>query len=376
MASKGAPKAAAAPNSTQLRKAPVSLRSAMRKYAAGGDVGDQGFDDGRDMSRSVMQEAPLQGGNLGAGLAQAVQGIQGGRLQGNDFTQALMDIAKQAQAQNQQDIQQPRFPERVRPPEPRYPDTAPSRPEEVRPPEPRYEEPMRPPEPRYEEPRYPDTAPPRPEIYPQDYAGPRTSNTSQTQQVGPRTSYRQEADGTMTEIGYDGQPVSGYTPEQWAMHNATTGVTPSEYRYVWNGEGYTKVPNGPQIGYDSGVAPTKDPRIDDSRPDPETDPRPEPVYEPMPEPQYYEPELPPEPQYYQPPEIYPQVGPQTGYNEDLTKDFRSSPDEQIRDPRSSPNQQSEGLSALIAKLLAGGGGGGSLEEQRKLMSLLEMLKGK
>jgi hypothetical protein len=67
-----------------------------------------------------------------------------------------------------------------------------------------------------------------PDIYPQDYAGPRTTGTSQTQQVGPRTSYRQEADGTMTEIGYDGQPVSGYTQQQWAMHNATTGVTPSE----------------------------------------------------------------------------------------------------------------------------------------------------
>lgn len=391
MASKGAPKAAAASNSTQLRKAPMSLRSAMRKYAEGGDVNSFSGEEGRsNQSLSFPQLSdpdevrPLQGGNLGAGLAQAVQGIQGGRLQGNDFTQALMDIAKQAQAQNQQDIQQPRFPERVRPPEPRYPDTAPPRPEEVRPPEPRYEEPRypemetkRPPEPRYEESR-------------------------------PQTSYRQEADGTMTEIGFDGMPVSGYTSEQMADYNKMRGIGEPEFRYVWNGQGYDKLPNGPQIGYgpgpttapmpdygqttapypdtasmpmfpdtapdpytarmpnydigyDSGVAPTKDPREEPRYYEPD----PEPIYEPMPEPQYYEPELPPEPQYYQPPEIYPQVGPQTGYNENPQ-----------RDPRSSPNQQSEGLSALIAKLLAGGGGGSSLEEQRKLMSLLEMLKGK
>lgn len=38
MASKGAPQAGSAPNSTQMRAAPMSLRSAMRKYAAGGDV--------------------------------------------------------------------------------------------------------------------------------------------------------------------------------------------------------------------------------------------------------------------------------------------------------------------------------------------------
>jgi len=81
-----------------------------------------------------------------------------------------------------------------------------------------------------------------PEIYPQDYNGPRTTGSTQTQQVGPRTSYRQEADGTMTEIGYDGQPISGYTPAQMAMHKDVTGVNPPKYEYVWNGEGYDKEP--------------------------------------------------------------------------------------------------------------------------------------
>jgi hypothetical protein len=38
MAAKGSPQAAQAPNTTQMRSAPMNLRSAMRKYAEGGDV--------------------------------------------------------------------------------------------------------------------------------------------------------------------------------------------------------------------------------------------------------------------------------------------------------------------------------------------------
>jgi hypothetical protein len=130
-------------------------------------------------------------------------------------------------------------PQALTPPPPNEPRYQPPQPPE----KPIYEEPR-----LYEEPRRPDR-PDMPEIYPEDYAGPRTTGSTQTQQVGPRTSYRQEADGTLTEIGYNGDPISGYTPEQMAIHNATTGVTPPEYRYVWNGQGYDKVPNGPQTGY-------------------------------------------------------------------------------------------------------------------------------
>jgi hypothetical protein len=39
MAEKGAPRAANAPNQTQMRGAPMNLRSAMQKYAVGGGVG-------------------------------------------------------------------------------------------------------------------------------------------------------------------------------------------------------------------------------------------------------------------------------------------------------------------------------------------------
>lgn len=52
MAAKGAPKAASAPNSSQLRKAPVSLRSAMRKYAEGGNVSNVVEDTAPDYSRA------------------------------------------------------------------------------------------------------------------------------------------------------------------------------------------------------------------------------------------------------------------------------------------------------------------------------------
>jgi len=388
MASKGAPKAAGASNSTQLRKAPMSLRSAMRKYAEGGDVNSFSGEDGRsNQSLSFPQ--------LSDPAQEMARAMQTGRI--NDF------------AKFQQDIQQPRFPERVRPPEPRYPDTAPSRPEEVRPPEPRYEEPRpeprRPEEPRYEEPRRPEEPryeePRRPEIYPQDYAGPRTTGSTQTQEIGPRTSYRINDDGSRTEIGYDGQPIANYTPEQLAMHYATMGIGQPKFSYVWNGEGYTKVPAGEQeareaqraqesmvlpmfpdtapypdtapmpnydIGYDSGVAPTKDPREEpryyDSGVAPTKDPREEP--------RYYEPDTAPYPDTASMPMFpdtapYPDTAPipnyDIGYDSDVNKQKQAG-------------QQSEGLSALIAKLLAGGGGGGSLEEQRKLMSLLEMLKGK
>ena len=58
--------------------------------------------------------------------------------------------------------------------------------------------------------------------------------------------YTQDAGGNQTEIGYDGQPVSSYSPEQMAIHNAIMGVTPSQSRYVFNGEGYDLVPNEPQ----------------------------------------------------------------------------------------------------------------------------------
>jgi len=204
MASKGAPKAAGASNSTQLRKAPMSLRSAMRKYAEGGDVNSFSGEDGRsNQSLSFPQ--------LSDPAQEMARAMQTTRPPTNDFVRF------------QQDIVEPRFPERVRPPErpeePRY--------EELRrPEEPRYEEPRRPEEPRYEEPRRPEESrrpeetrpdPRPPEIYPQDYAGPRTTGSTQTQEIGPRTSYRINDDGSRTEIGYDGQPIANYTPEQLAM---------------------------------------------------------------------------------------------------------------------------------------------------------------
>ena len=57
MAAKGAPQAAEAPNSTQLRKAPMNLRSAMSKYAEGGDV--EGNNAGVDFAKAAQSGAPF-----------------------------------------------------------------------------------------------------------------------------------------------------------------------------------------------------------------------------------------------------------------------------------------------------------------------------
>ena len=219
---KDMPGAAPAPTARQMVQAPMGLRSAMRRYADGGGISSFSGDDGRSN-----------------------QSLSFPQLSDPDEARRQLNM----EAMRSFDIVEPNFPKRDS-------GTAPYRPEEnprtteTRRPEPRYEEP-RPeprPEPRYEEPR-PDPRPVMPEIYPMDYTGSRTSDTSQTQQVGPRTSYRQEADGTMTEIGYDGQPIAGYTPAQLAMHNATMGIDQPKFTYIWNGQGYDKVPIGAQIGY-------------------------------------------------------------------------------------------------------------------------------
>ena len=294
MASKGAPKADAAPNSTQLRKAPVSLRSAMRKYAMGGDV-EGGTTEGGSGNSPEQQQAAMM-----AALQMAQQAQQGTPFgmsppPRNDFERF------------KQDIQPP-----MRPPE-----------------EPRYEEPR--PDPR-PEPRYPDEIPPRPRVPDLE-----TPYIAPQQPQGPRTSYRQNDDGSLEEIGYDGQPVSGYTPEQMAKHLATTGAIPSDYRYVWNGEGYDKLPNGPQIGYN---------------PEPPPPPPPE---DPRETPQYYEPEVPQypdEPSYYQPP-----------------VDYNPPPPQRVSD--------TPGIAEKLARLLATGQKGtGALQNQQQLMELLASLKGK
>lgn len=365
MASKGAPKAAAATNSTQLRKAPVSLRSAMRKYAAGGDV----TDTAPDYSRAY--------GALGG--AESVNNMRNQFLgMGIDENTIGSIFSKYYTPEPQQGMS----PQTMTPPEPaRY--QPPPPPEEPRY-EPKYEETR--PDPRPDQrPERPEIRPVMPEIYPQDYAGIRNTGTSQTQQVGPRTSYRQEADGTLTEIGYDGQPISGYTQQQLDMHNATTGVTPSEYRYVWNGEGYDKLPNGPQTGY----GPTPDiaePKFPERERPPEQPRYEEPIapqmpyYPDMPMPEtYIEPEVnfPEDPGFYQPPVDYTPTRPVDYYNPSPPMDFTQDPGIlQPTEPVYNPASKRGGdLAKLLADLIARKGGGGSLEEQRRLMELLGSIRG-
>jgi hypothetical protein len=129
-------------------------------------------------------------------------------------------------------------------------DIAPQRPTRPDP----YPEPKRPPEPvvepDYELPMMPNM-PERP-MYPepyidtfQDSVGPLGAIGSAIGQQAQRR-YNQDAMGNQVEIGYDGTPLSNYTPDQMAIHNATMGITPSQSRYVFNGEGYDLVPNAPE----------------------------------------------------------------------------------------------------------------------------------
>lgn len=366
MAAKGAPQAAAAPNSTQLRKAPVSLRSAMRRYAEGGDV----TTDAPDYSRAY--------GALGG--AEAVNDMR------NQFKQMGLDentIGSVFSKYYAPETSQPApVMETRRPPErptetgygdpgivPYAPPIAPKpNPYDVSDPYPFNPKGVPYVDATPTEPRRPER-PVMPEIYPQDYAGPRTTGSTQTQQIGPRTSYRQEADGTLTEIGYNGDPISGYTPEQLAMHNATTGVTSSGPR-----QGGVTLDDGtfiPGVGNDQGGVNigtpdffqkyANDPITMDrlrqlygftgNQPEyrePQIGYNPEPQY-PDPQTRYYEPEV---------PMPYEQPIPTTSYEPPVNYNPK-------------PNQTSQGLSRLIKDALASGTG--SLEEQRKLMALLQSI---
>lgn len=218
--SKDMPAAAPALTARQMVQSPMGLRSAMKRYADGGDV-----TVAPPMATSAVPDYSRAYGALGG--AEGVNALRN-QLLGMGIGEDVIGSALSR-------YYAPEKPQTMMPPEPIRPPEA-TRPPPPPPPEkPRYEEP------RYEEPR-PDVRPVMPKIYPQDYNGPRTTDTSQPQQVGTRTSYRQEADGTLTEIGYDGQPISGYTPAQMAMHKDVTGVNPPRYEYVWNGEGYDKEP--------------------------------------------------------------------------------------------------------------------------------------
>lgn len=227
-----------APNKQRIGQAPLNLRSAMR-YAAGG-VSDS------DIGSFVQQ-------NLGnpAAIAQAAQMYQVtaedlARATGYTPEQISTYFSSAGVSGPYQAPQQAMSPETTRPPETmttrEEPPPPPREPPREEPPRPPREEPPRPPKEEPPPPRPPIdvTPPPRyeepPEIYPID--------TAVDQPVQPRSSYRQNADGTLTEIGYDGQPISSYTPEQTAMDRATRGLDPSEFQYVYNGEGYDKVRTG------------------------------------------------------------------------------------------------------------------------------------
>jgi hypothetical protein len=403
MASKGAPKAAEATNSTQLRKAPVSLRSAMRKYAEGGGVGSSSPSDADIASfvqaninnpQAIAQAAQQYGVSADA-LARAT-GYSSGQV--NDyFGNAGINFGGSRSEPVPQTMTPPMEP--PRPPTNDFDRFKQDMEQTRRPPEP----------PRPPEPRYPDEIPPRPRVPDLE-----TPFIAPTTPQGPRTSYRQNDDGSLEEIGYDGQPISGYTAQQTAMDRATRGLDPSEYTYVWNGQGYDKVRMGgitmddgtfipgatnsqggtnigtpdffeqyandpetmarlrqmygftgnqpeyqePQIGYNP------EPRY------PEENVPPPPREDPREEPRFYEPEIPQyptDPGFYQPP-VYDNPTP-IGVAKSLE---RGGDLAKVIQDLISRGRTGGDLAALIAKALASGGG--SLEKQPELMALLDSLK--
>jgi len=66
MAEKGAPRAANAPNTTQLRSAPMNLQSAMQKYAYGGDVDPQNDPSKSQAMQVALFQKLLASGGMGA----------------------------------------------------------------------------------------------------------------------------------------------------------------------------------------------------------------------------------------------------------------------------------------------------------------------
>ena len=183
-----APVAGPNPNMTPMTRKPMSLRDAVQKYARGGDV------DTGDMAD--------KGGNINDPYNQ-----QNG--QGSIDPNSIDDILRMPQSQTSS-------------PQPQY----------AEPQQPQYTSPPEPQQPRYTSPQIPDP-----------YGGYTPVDQNPTGQ-GPTTGrYRQNPDGSVTEIGYDGQPVSSYTPEQKAMNDATQGINQPIYDYVYQGggEGYKKV---------------------------------------------------------------------------------------------------------------------------------------
>lgn len=338
MAAKGAPQAAEAPNSTQLSKAPMNLRSAMSKYAEGGDV--EGNNAGVDFAKAAQSGAPFGG---------LMQAIMAAAQQAQQTTTPSSDPIPYSPGEGGRGIPTYEEPPRLDPRNEPMPYIPGEDGRGIPTPYPPPEDPgfYQPPVDYIPLPRY--LTPPMPQ---------RGGGISQQPQ-GPQTSYRMNDDGSRTEIGYDGQPISGYTPEQLAIHNATRGSTPSQSRYVYNGEGYDLVYDQPPV--DS----FPEPRYEDIMP---VLP---PVYDdlmPVPPPEVF-PQYPTDPGFYERPLDY--------YNPSPPMDFPTDPGFYQPPVSFDPTPKgSDDLKKLIEDIISNKGTGNLLENQRKLMSLLEVLKGK
>jgi len=224
-----APVAGPNPNMTPMTRKPMSLRDAVKKYAKGGNISDQynpqedasqnqGIDPSaiEQILRMVQAQSQPQGTTppppqMASGMGYAIPDPYG--------TYTPMDTPQ---------VGQPGVPTGTNEPRPT--------PQVVQPQDMRYKEDPRPVPPVPQDYRYKEDF----DRGPFDY-GPTPQVDQRPEPLG--YTNRVNPDGTITKIGYNGEPIDSYTPEQKAINDATYGINQPIYDYVFqgNGEGYKKV---------------------------------------------------------------------------------------------------------------------------------------
>jgi hypothetical protein len=386
MAAKGAPQADRDPNSTQMREAPMSLRSALRKYAEGGNVTGTAPDYSRAYDAlggaGVVNDLRNQFLNMGVDE----------NTIGSIFSKYYAPEAPQPQTITSPEPTPFMPPENVRQPEP-IPYPFPKKPAYEPNPYDEFKEKMS----RSTEPAY------EPNPYDQFKEGRRLFTEPAYEPTPfmppenvPQVSYIQMPDGSVVEIGYDGNPISDYTQEQLDIHNQVIGKTKPDFTYQYDGNTgrMIKVPIMADPVYEPMPYPVPE------TPAYEFQPQPEPMPYPVPETPAYEFQPQPEPMPFMPPVNVPQTSyrqmpdgsiVEIGYDGDpisgYTKEQREINDQVTGRTKPDFTYQYDGNTGRMIKVPISGnytpvdysadaGRNSLLQDQQRLMQLVNMLKGK
>jgi hypothetical protein len=203
-------------------------------------------------------------------------------------------------------------------------------------------------------------------------------------------------DGSVVEIGYDGNPISDYTQEQLDIHNQVIGKTKPDFTYQYDGNTgrMIKVPIMADPVYEPMPYPVPE------TPAYEFQPQPEPMPYPVPETPAYEFQPQPEPMPFMPPVNVPQTSyrqmpdgsiVEIGYDGDpisgYTKEQREINDQVTGRTKPDFTYQYDGNTGRMIKVPISGnytpvdysadaGRNSLLQDQQRLMQLVNMLKGK